>query len=822
MRNLPTGTVTFLFTDIEGSTRLLRELGNAYAAVLADHRRLLRDAFARHGGVEVDTQGDAFFVAFSRAQEAVAAADEVQSALKTGSARVRIGIHTGEPLVTDEGYVGPDVHRAARIMSAGHGGQTVISQTTRELLDEAFSLSDLGVHRLKDLSAPEHLYQLGEEAFAPLKTLYHTNLPIPATPFLGRERELSDLMALVAREDLRLLTLTGPGGTGKTRLALQVASDLSESYEHGVWWVPLAPLRDPPLVIETAAQVLGAKRELAKHIRDKRLLLLLDNFEHLVEAASSVAELLRACPRLDVLVTSRELLQVADEHVYVVPPLTTEEAIDLFTVRAASKGVEVVQSQSIAALCARLDNLPLALELAAARTRFLTLEQLLERLSQRLDLLKGGRDLDARQHTLRATIAWSYDLLTPAEQCLFARLGVFAGGCTLGAAEDICEAQLDTLASLVDKSLVRRSAARFWMLETIREFARERLLESGEEEDLARRHGAWFLDLAERASPELHAHKASDWLELLEDEHDNLRAVLDRALADGEAEVALRLTGAIWTFWFTRGYWSEARRRFDAALESGAGAHPEHKVDPLWGSAVMALLQGDSETSAARATQLLSLSRQHGIKRGIAIASEQLAMHADDADDLLEATRLYERAESLAREMGDRFLLSLVLNNFGDMLIRQHDFRGAALRFEESLEIARARGDRERVAGELAALGFVALGLGEPAPARPLFRESLEAAGAVGSRQGFLFALLGLGIALADDDPLQASRLLGSADAVLEEVGASSYLGFEEELRTRTVEALRCSLGEDGWATAYAEGRALSVHDALDEALSAG
>jgi predicted ATPase len=404
-------------------------------------------------------------------------------------------MHTGTPHVGDEGYVGVDVHRAARIAAAGCGGQVLISASTAALLGTD-GLRDLGEHRLKDLSAPERIYQLGDEVFPPLKSLYRTNLPVPATPFLGREHELAEVCELL--EDTRLLTLTGPGGTGKTRLGLQAAAEVADRYVDGIFWVPLGPLRNPELVLATAGQALGAKDGLAEHLADKSLLLLFDNFEHVVEAAAELSELLACCPNVHLLVTSREVLRVPGEQAYPVPPLEPEDGTRLFLARARAMLPSFVASDAVPDLCARLENLPLALELAAARVRVLSPEQLVDRLSQRLDLLKAGRGVDPRQQTLRATIEWSNELLIEDEQRLFARLSVFAGGCTLESAEGVCDADLDTLESLVDKSLVRvREGDRFWMLETIREYAVERLEESGEAEMLQRRHAEHFLALAE-------------------------------------------------------------------------------------------------------------------------------------------------------------------------------------------------------------------------------------------------------------------------------------------------------------------------------------
>ncbi|MDQ3319844.1 MAG: hypothetical protein M3515_06335, partial [Actinomycetota bacterium] len=444
-RELPTGTVTFLFTDIEGSTKLLHELGpEAFAEALAEHRRVLREAFSGHGGVEVDTQGDAFFIAFPDAGEAVAAAAQAQAALAAESIHVRMGIHTGTPHLTEHGYVGADVHKGARITAAAHGGQVVLARETRLLLDDALPLTDLGEHRVKDFAEPVWIFQLGAERFPPLKTISNTNLPRPASSFVGREREVAEIDALL-RDGARLLTLTGPGGTGKSRLSIEAASGLVPEFKAGVFWVGLATLRDPALVSETIGQTIGAKNGLAAHIGEREMLLLLDNLEQVVAAAPELAVLVEACPNLRLLTTSRERLRVRGEVEYAVPQLADREALELFCARAG-----LAPDATIAELCRRLDNLPLALELAAARANVLSPAQTLERLSKRLDLLKGGRDADPRQATLRATIAWSYELLSPEEKTLFARLAVFGGGCTLETSEEVLDADLDVLGSLVD------------------------------------------------------------------------------------------------------------------------------------------------------------------------------------------------------------------------------------------------------------------------------------------------------------------------------------------------------------------------------------
>jgi predicted ATPase/class 3 adenylate cyclase len=488
----PTGTVTLVFTDVEESTALLRELGaEAYREVLGEHRRVVCAEFAARAGYEVVEEGDGFFYAFASAPAAVAAVREATTRLADGPMRIRIGVHTGTPLVDPPNYIGEDVHLAARIMSAGHGGQVLLSHTTRTLVD--CDGRNLGEHRLKGFPEPVALFQLGDGRFPPLRTISNTNLPRPASSFVGREREVAEVVSLVRDQGARLVTLSGPGGTCKTRLAIEAAAELVGDFAAGVFWVGLAPVRDPRLVVETIAQTLGARRALAEHIGEREMLLLLDNVEQVVEAAPELTTLLRVCPNLRILVTTRELLRVDGEIAYAVPALDREEAVELFSARA---GIQA--SETVAELCRELDNLPLAVELAAARIGVLSPEQILDRISQRLDLFRGGRDADARQQTLRATISWSFDLLSPTEQSLYARLSVFAGGFALEAAGEVCDATLDAIASLVDESLLRHTGERFWMLETIREFAAERLEESAEDEQTRRRHAWYFLGLFER------------------------------------------------------------------------------------------------------------------------------------------------------------------------------------------------------------------------------------------------------------------------------------------------------------------------------------
>ena len=574
---LPTGTVTFLFTDVEGSTRLLEELGaEGYADELGRHRNIVRDALREHAGVEVDTQGDAFFCAFASARAAVACAAEIQDALEEGPVHVRIGVHTGEALVADRHYVGIDVHRAARIGACGHGGQVVISPSTVAVLEPGEpGLRDLGTHRLKDLAAPVVLYQLGDREFPPLKSLYRTNLPVPATPFLGREEELSELVARASEPGVRSLTLTGPGGTGKTRLSLQLAAELAESHPDGIWWVPLAPLREEASVASAVAGVLEVEEEASRSLiasigsslARKRVLLLLDNCEHLVEAvAELVSGIVTSCPDALVVATSREPLAVAGEHVFPVEPLVAEDAAELFLARARAAGAHLDGAATpgvVRELCARLDNLPLAVELAAARAAVLPPAALLERLATRLDVLRGPRDAEERQRTLRATIAWSYDLLEEREQELFRRFGVFVGGATLPAIEGVCDADLDDLFSLVSKSLVRQHAAaegepRYWMLETIREFAVEELESADDYDAVCDRHLGWYAALA-RADGAEEALATGSALTELEPDLANLRAAFSRSIVrSGRDSDATAVSAALLVQHLKRGRYTEA------------------------------------------------------------------------------------------------------------------------------------------------------------------------------------------------------------------------------------------------------------------------
>jgi len=820
VRSLPSGTVTFLFTDIEGSTRLLHELGaERYAEALAEHRRVLREAFAAQGGVEVDTQGDAFFVAFPTAPGALRAAAKGLEGLASGPIRLRMGIHTGTPHLGEEGYVGVDVHRAARIAACGHGGQVLASASTAALTGTE-GLRDLGEHRLKDLSAPERIFQLGDDEFPPLESLSQTNLPIPSTPFLGREQELREVLALLSQEDIRLLTLTGPGGTGKTRLAAQAAAELGTHYSHGVWWVPLGSLRDPKLVLETAGQALGAKDGLAEHVADKSLLLLFDNFEQVVEAAADVAGLLASCPRLDVLVTSRESLRVTGEQEYPVPPLVHEEGVGFFLARARAVRPGFAADEAVSEICRRLDDLPLALELAAARVKALSSAQILERLEQRLPLLTGGaRDLPERQRTLAAAIQWSHELLSSGEQRLFARLAVFAGGCTLEAAEEVAEADLDTLQSLVDKSLLRHTDERFWLLETIRDYALERLEEAGGADELRQRHAEHFLALVEEAEPSILGVSPEEWLDRLERDHDNLRAALDWLEASGETQTALQLGGAIWEFWCLRSHFPEGWRRLEHLLE--ADDRPTlARAKALTGAAHLAPQAGARPAEQRlRAEQALELHRRLGDPWGIAYAEYQFATVFAMHDDFATARPLVEESVRRLREVGDEHRALQATRALAWCHLELGEIQRAKELYAEMLEGARATGDKQLEARGLAIFAEFATDEGRHRDALAQLEEAYRIDCEFGDPSEIAMDLIHFARVLAFANSARAAvKLLSAAEAMRQDLGMT-FPSWVIQRREKAETRAREQLDEAASAEAWQQGRALNADEAVALAL---
>jgi len=815
-RALPSGTVTFLFTDVEGSTRLLQEHGSAYADLLEDHRRVIREAFERRDGVEVDTQGDAFFVAFSRATDAVAAAVEAQGALRTGPILVRMGIHTGEPLVTQEGYVGMDVHRAARIAASAHGGQIVVSETTRRLLQADALTRDLGEHRLKDLIGAERLFQLGEGDFPALRTLDATNLPVVSMPLIGRERELEELVELLSN-GRRLITLTGPGGTGKTRLALQVAAELVGKLHDGVFWVSLAGLTDPELFPSEVAQTIGARDDLTGFLRGRQVLFLLDNFEHLLAAAPLVSAVLGASAQVRVLVTSRAPLRVAGEQEYRLEPLPQRQAAALFCERARAVGREIAPDATVEEICRRLDGLPLAVELAAARTRLLAPERLLERLDSALAVLtSGARDAPERQRTLRATLEWSYDLLDPRARELFARLSVFSGAFPLEAAEEVCGAELDDLGALVDYSLVKPIGDdRFLMLETIGEYALERLREGNEEEELRRRHAAFFSALAEQA----YAHRfdgEAEWSARLERDHDDLRAAFDW-LSESDPDRALELAGALGWFWLSRGLLREGSARLAGALD--ASLQTGHlRARALASSGALVARHGDVAAGIAELEAAVAMWRDLGDLDELASALDSLGWPlVYDANDNPRALEAFEQSLELRRELGDAAGATRALVGIAQVLVAMGETERAEAISLDLLDSAAGDARTEHFAYHF--LADCALIRGEPQEAGTRYRQSLRVALPLGDVVETSFEVQGVAMSEAGaGNPRRALVLAASVEALWESLGLSLSVAFWDALLERYLGPARAALGDD-YDAVRAEGRALAFDDAVELAL---
>jgi predicted ATPase len=830
----PSGIVTFLLTEAEGPAR-----------------ELVRTVVGQHGGFELDRDDDSALAAFARARDAVAAAVGIQRATSS-IARLRIGISSAEATATDEGYAGLGVRGAESIRSAAHPGQVLLSQTARDLLRETpldtTEVLDLGEHRLTDLTAAQRLFQLVvpdlEGEFPPPRTLESrpTNLPLQPTPLIGREREIREVAQLLRRRESRVVTLTGTGGTGKTRLAAQVAAELLDDFPDGVFFVSLAPLANPGLVLPTVARTLGLQERgadvgeaLARRLRDRRLLLLLDNFEHVVEAAPAVLAATTSAVR--VLVTSRVPLHLATEHVYEVLPLETPdrtddverllqcESVALFASRARSVRSEFAvtagNARPVADICTALAGLPLAIELAATRVGVLPPAALLERLDRPLTLLKGGApDAPERQRTIRSTIDWSYGLLEPQDQRLFVRLAVFAGGCTLEAAESVCGDNLDVvdgLASLTDCGLTRvegtDEAPRFTMLEPIREYAVERFEESGEAEQLRRRHAAYFLELAEEAEPNLRG-SPGDWLDRLEREHDNFRTALDRLEASGESETALRLAAALWRFWYLKGHLAEGRRCLEIVLLTDE--HPTAaRAKALNGAAVMAVNSGDAGAAKLRAEEALALHRELGDAWGAAYSVFMLGNAHDDAG---QAEQLYEESVRVFREHGDEHSALLVSRNLAATYASLGDGERARALYEDNLGRAQATHNDRMEASTLGALAMIALDEGQVEDAASMLTSSLRIHTRLGDVLDTAVDLCRFASVLARQGKAgTAARLLASFESLGEEVGIrrSGVAAMNET----TLATVRTQLDDAAVAEAWQQGRKLTVGEAVALAL---
>jgi predicted ATPase/class 3 adenylate cyclase len=869
---LPSGTVSFLFTDIQGSTQAAQRLGDRWPPILDRHNELLSEAVAAQEGSVFGTEGDAVFAVFETAPRAIAAAVAAQRALAAEqwdggeSVRVRMGIHSGEGTISGETYVGIDVHRVARIASAGHGGQVLLSAAARTLgeasLADGVAVRELGEFRLKDLSRPELLSQLVIDGlpsdFPALRTLdaVPNNLPTQLTSFLGRERELAEATALL--EQARLLTLTGPGGTGKTRLSLQVAADATERFRDGVYFVPLGTIEEPALLLPTIAQALGmpdpgggALDRLADQLAGKQVLLVLDNFEQVIDAAPQIAELLTRLPEARVLATSRSPLHVYGEQEYPVPPLDLPDpehlpdlealsqfaSVALFIERAMAVRpgfvVDASNAPAIAEICVRLDGLPLAIELAAARVRLLTPQAILSRLGDQLGLLAGGAsNLPERQQTLRGAIGWSHDLLEPADRVAFARLAVFAGGAELAAVDAVVIADwpadagpvpdaLDAVASLLDKSLLRQEMtddgeSRFRMLSAIRAYGLERLAEREPGSETQWRHVDYFLGVAERLAPNVFGDEQKAALDAYERDHDNLRAAMSFAIERGDATRAMRLLSAMWRFWQMRGYLPEARERVDRVLPL-EGAPPEVRQQAYDAAGGVAYWQGDMHDARAWYEREQAIAQERGDERGEAEAiynnSFTYSLTPDDAD---RATALAEDALERYRRLGDRAgegkALWAVVNSY----VFSADIGPALSMVEESLVIARELGDRFQLGWALFTRGLILNKGGDAEAARRSYEEALTIFRETDDLTGYALVLDGLAVVeWGEGDRTRAMKIAGAAAEIQNVQG----VGLAEINRQTSQFYPEDMLAEAELADAYAEGRQLTAEQAIALAL---
>jgi predicted ATPase/class 3 adenylate cyclase len=868
MADQPTGTVTLLFTDIEGSTRLLERLGpRRYGEALELHRRLLRAVFQRYRGYEVDYEGDAFFFAFARAHDAVAAAAEGQQALAAAEwpeglpIRVRMGVHTGEPAVMPPKYLGLDVHKAARIMAAGYGGQVLISAATKRAADGA-EVVPLGEHRLKDLLQPEPLYQLWipglPSEFPVLKTLGNrpTNLPVQPSPLIGRVHEVAELRALLRDPEVRLLTLTGPGGTGKTRLALQVGAELLDDFGSGVFFVLLAPLRDPALVISAIAQALAVHEvpgeepadTLASYVEQKQMLLVLDNLEHVIDAAVDVAAMLGRCAQVKVLVTSRERLRLRGERVYAVQPLPlvdpdadvdallSNDAVALFAARAhAATGEFQLDSENaavVAAICARLDGLPLAIELAAGRISVFPPAALLRRLDQRLQILvDGARDLAPRQRTLRDTIAWSYELLGPADQLLFAVLGIFDGGCRLDAAEAMCDphkespvAVVDQVFSLVEKNLLRRRAdpdgePRFLMFETLREFAQQQLSDDGQAARLA--HARHYETVVGQLAPGLRTAELPSVVARLAPDEPNLRTAFSTLIAASDTNASLQFASGLLLYWYIRGRPSEAISQLRSALALPGGGAIVRTAALNHLALALAMVRADPGAVDATAAEAEQLAREHEDDAGTAFALNNRALAAMELRDFRRTLQLLQEALNRIRGTADKWVEALVLTNLGFTLFLSGDTdAGRELMLEVDRNYRCSGINPTMHAMSLANLGGLEISQGNNSVGIRRLADAIQAAQAIGMIEVIVSSLEALVAALAQTgNHADAARLAGSAEQQWAANETTALQAYERMLATQSRAMLQAALGKETFEALRASGKSMTFETAVAQAL---
>lgn len=867
---LPTGTVTFLFSDIEDSTRLVEELRpSTYRELIEQHHALLREAFSANGGVERGSEGDGFLVVFTNAASAVKAAVQAQRSIQSAEwpgesqVRVRMGLHSGQGIRGGDDYVGPDIVRAARVAASAHGDQVLISDSTRALcqrdLPADVSIRFIGEHQLKGLNSPERLYQLVIQGlpidFPPPTSegLGAVHIPTRMTSFVGRKAELSRLRELL--QSHRLITLMGPGGTGKTSLAIELARQVAHDFPDGAWFVDLTQLSDPELVESAIASRLRLREEsqrsvsqvLKEHLASRRMLLVLDNFEHLMDASQGVSDLLAGAPELNIVTTSRSGLNLYGEQVFPVPPLGLEdpdtvvdstqiaagEAVSLFVERAKTvkPGFEVSEENVgvIARICARVDGLPLAIELAASRIRLLTPEQLLDRLERRLPVLgESARDRPERQQTLSKTIQWSYDLLEAAEQKLFNRVSIFSGGFTIEAAEAICGPArelsidiLDGLASLENQSLIRQrpvtGSSRFEMLETIRDFGRDVLSSSGAFDDVAARHLEYYRDLAEEAQPHLMGPGQADWLHRLEVEHANLRQALRTAVSLSRSNDGLALASSIWRFWFERGHLREGRDWLERLLALDPEAITQHRASAYTALGGLVYWLSDSEATEMAYQAALDIYRQIGDDAAVAEALYDYAFAAAMVNDAEKAQERFSESMAAAERAGVQSLIAKNKVSFGLNALMEGHPRKAVSLLEEALETFRDLDDRFHITWALGSLGQAYFDFGRLEEGRAAFIEAMEISSELRNLPVISAGLRALAMQeSALGNHLEAATLTGAAEALQVATGAGSPL---PTVVNADMDLARDVIGEETVSKALVEGRGMSVDEAVDYAV---
>jgi predicted ATPase/class 3 adenylate cyclase len=911
---LPTGTITFLLTDIEGSTELWEQHPEAMRNALVRHDSIFDAAVDGHSGVHVRPrgEGDSRFAVFQDAVNAVEAAVEVQEKLASekwdmpSPLRVRIGLHTGVADLRMGDYYGSAVNRSARLRGLGYGGQSLISLTTKELvqdnLPEGVSLEDLGSHSLKGLARPENIFQLLipglPQEYPPLITLENlpNNLPAQTTQFIGRVEELAKINEIIKKPEIRLLTLTGPGGTGKTRLSQEAAGEMLEDYPDGIYFIPLAPISDPDLVPTSIARTIGVREggglppleNLKAYLRDKHMLLILDNFEQVMDAASATSELLLASPNLKLIVTSRIPLRVRGEQEYPVDtldvPSTTMETEELSEIECVQLFIALAQAANprfefnqanaaaVAEICRRLDGLPLAIEIAAARSRMLSPQAMLKRLDDSLKLLTGGpKDLPARQQTLRGAIDWSYDLLETPERMLFARLGVFVGGFTLEAAEAVCNQQdeLDVLSGveiLMDNSLIKVSSAeddepRFELLQTIREYALEKLQENGELDDLRGRHAAYFNQQAEEVMWNLYGNTSVVFLGYLEREQDNYRAALTWSLESPDRlGVGIQIAYRIFWFWYRFGHFHEGREWCERLI-SRTGEMSNHPLKGmvLMTAGMMAMWETDLDVAVDYSLESLEIWRflEEPEGMGFSLLTLGVVLLNQGRDDQarpylqesievfdefgatwpqgtalvhlgnvalgqgdIDAAQAYlERGEKIARMGGDPWQIAFAVNNRGEVARVQGDYAKAHRYYvetEQYYQQADAVGDQARLVHTMA---YIAQHEGDLETAETKFREALESFLELGNKRGIAECLAGLGgLAAERGDFDQAVPLLSASDALLSSFGAAWWPADRVEVE-RNLDITRSAVEPDDFDSLWEKGKAFSLEEAVDFSL---